>query len=577
MTSNESEETIGTILSGTSTTKATCLLKKEAERGIIEEGMLVVVRSHTKEGKRNLLARVETIQPIDESYERGGFLTEAIREGIPVPKDISRKFEVAELSLLFEIGKGQKEIRYPPLAGDDVLLIKDVKTLAPEIFGVKENDLIIKYGTLAGYKDLPVMLSIEALPMHLAFFGITGSGKSYNIGALIEKLANIKWKGEEKNEVIKHFPVLAIDPNGDYVDYWDHFIINGNLGAYPQIVRYVFSTSGLQKTLPKRYTKDPMQYLNLFNIDLNEFKDSPRNLAEAIIVYYAGDVSGRELQASALGALLKHMVDTGTIKDLNTLFINQKLYENLLSLVESPPQGISIASQTAEAIKRQLDTFRRDIVNTYPLLGKAQPFTRLTVDELVKKGGMIVIDFTAIGAPGYPIHVKQFIVYYIAYILFKRFVEYKQQEELQRSLLFVIEEAQNYCPNLAEYRIGYSLARDVLQQIATQGRKFGLCLCLVTQRPSYVDPVIISMCNTFFIHRIAPGDESFVRRVTGGLPESLEKKLTRLETGYVIIAGQAIKSGLPILAHIRMGIDRIVEQKAGKVDIVPGLPQKVLS
>jgi DNA helicase HerA-like ATPase len=190
---------------------------------------------------------------------------------------------------------------------------------------------------------------------------------------------------------------------------------------------------------------------------------------------------------------------------------------------------------------------------------------------------MIVIDFTAIGAPGYPIHVKQFIVYYIAYILFKRFVEYKQQEELQRSLLFVIEEDQNYCPNLAEYRIGYSLARDVLQQIATQGRKFGLCLCLVTQRPSYVDPVIISMCNTFFIHRIAPGDESFVRRVTGGLPESLEKKLTRLETGYVIIAGQAIKSGLPILAHIRMGIDRIVEQKAGKVDIVPGLPQKVLS
>jgi DNA helicase HerA-like ATPase len=82
------------------------------------------------------------------------------------------------------------------------------------------------------------------------------------------------------------------------------------------------------------------------------------------------------------------------------------------------------------------------------------------------------------------------------------------------------------------------------------------------------------MCNTFIIHRIAPGDEGFVRRVTGGLPESLEKRLTRLDTGYVIITGQAIKSGLPILARIRMGIDRIVEQKAGKVEIAPGLPQK---
>jgi DNA helicase HerA-like ATPase len=199
------------------------------------------------------------------------------------------------------------------------------------------------------------------------------------------------------------------------------------------------------------------------------------------------------------------------------------------------------------------------------------------VDELVKKGGLAVIDFTVIGAPGYPLHLKQFIVYYIAYLLFKRFVEYKQQEELQRSLLFVIEEAQNYCPNLAEYRIGYSLARDVLQQIATQGRKFGLCLCLLTQRPSYVDPVIMSMCNTFFIHRIAPGDESFVKRVTGGLPDSLERRLTRLDTGYVIITGQAIKSGLSLLVHIRKGIDRLVEQKAGKVETAPGLPEKTSS
>jgi hypothetical protein len=577
MTTPENEEVIGTILSGASTAKATCLLKMEAERGAIEEGMLVIIRSHTKEGKRDLLARVEAIQPVDESYERGGFLTEAIRKGMPVPKDISRKFEIAELSLLFGIGKGRREIRYPPLAGDEVLLIKDVKSLGPEIFGVNEDDLIIKCGTLSGYEDLPVMLSIEALPMHLAVFGITGSGKSYNIGAIIEKLASIKWKDERKNEVTKHFPILAIDPNGDYVDYWEHFIINGNLGAYPQVVRYVFSLSVVVKTLPKKWVKNPMEYIRLFNIDLNEFKGSPRDLAEAIIVYYAGDIAGRELQASALGALLKHMIDSGTIKDLNVLFTYRRLYENLINLVDNPPQGISIAPQTAEAIKRQLDTFRRDIVDNYALITKAQPFTRSTVDELVKKGGLAVIDFTVIGAPGYPLHLKQFIVYYIAYLLFKRFVEYKQQEELQRSLLFVIEEAQNYCPNLAEYRIGYSLARDVLQQIATQGRKFGLCLCLLTQRPSYVDPVIMSMCNTFFIHRIAPGDESFVKRVTGGLPDSLERRLTRLDTGYVIITGQAIKSGLSLLVHIRKGIDRLVEQKAGKVETAPGLPEKTSS
>jgi hypothetical protein len=568
--SNKNDEIVGTILSGSSTSKAICQVMMNAEGGTLKEGMLVIVRSYTREGKRDILARVETIKPIDESYEPGGFLTEAIRKGMTVPPDVSRRFEIAELELLFGIG-GSRDIRFPPVAGDKVLLIKDVKNLAMDVFGVREDDMIIKYGVLEGYKDLPVLLDVESLPMHIAVFGITGSGKSYNIGALIEKLSEIKWVKNGK-EIVKHFPVIAIDPNGDYVDYWDHFIMNGNLGAYPKITRYIFSLSSAL-TFPARQARNPNDFIKLFNVDLNIFKNSPRDLAEAIIVYYAADVAGRELQASALGALLKYMIDNKMIDDLNVLFTNKRLYDQLYHYVEEPPRGIPIHPQTALTIQRQLDTFRRDVVESYGLIGKThEPFTYSTVDELVNEGGMVVIDFTVASAPGYPLHLKQFIVYYIAYVLFRRFVEYKTKQVGQKSLLFIIEEAQNYCPNLAEYKIGYSLAKDVLQQIATQGRKFGLCLCLLTQRPSYVDQVVISMCNTFLIHRVAPGDELFVKKVTGGLPSSLERKLTKLDAGNVIITGQAIKSGLPILAYIRKGIDRKVEQKAGKVEIAQGLP-----
>jgi DNA helicase HerA-like ATPase len=573
---NKNDRIIGTILSGGSTSKAICQVMIDAEGGILKEGMLVIVRSYTKEGKRDILARVETIKPIDESYEPGGFLTEAIRKGMVIPPDVSRRFEIAELELLFGIG-GSRDIRFPPIAGDKVLFIEDVKTLAADVFGVKEDDMIIEYGVLEGYEDLPVLLDIESLPMHIAVFGITGSGKSYNMGALIEKLAEIRWRENERNTV-KHFPVIAIDPNGDYVDYWDHFIMNGSLGAYPKVIRYVFSLASALLAFPAKQVRNPNEFLKLFNVDLNVFKNSPRDLAEAIITYYAGDVAGRELQASALGALLKYMVDRKIIDDLNVLFVNKRLYDQLYRFVEQPPEGITIHPQTAQTIQRQLDTFRRDVVESYGLIGKTrEPFTYSTVDDLVNNGGMIVIDFTVSGAPGYPLHLKQFIVYYIAYVLFKRFVEYKITKQVgQKSLLFILEEAQNYCPNLAEYKIGYSLAKDVLQQIATQGRKFGLCLCLITQRPSYVDPVVISMCNTFLIHRIAPGDESFVKKVTGGLPTSLEKRLTKLSAGNIIITGQAIKSGLPILARIRKDIDRKVEQKAGRIEIAQGLPSKKL-
>lgn len=564
---NENRKVVGKILSGATTSRAICQLLKEKEGGNIKEGMLVIVRSLSKNGEqRDILARIESIQPIDESYEPGGFLTEAIRKGLHIPTDISRRYELAELELLFTIGSS-KEIKYPPLPGDSVLLIDDISRLAECIYGVKDDDNVIEYGTLDGYENLPVLFDIESLPMHLAVFGITGSGKSYNVGALIEKLSELKVR-KGGGSIETHLPIIAIDPNGDYIDYWDHYRRNGKLGKFPRVVRYVFTS-----TLPEaNISQKDYNYIRMFNIDLNVFKDSPRSLAEAIVLYHSADISGRELQVSALSALFAYLLEEKVVNDLNALFKTPHLYNTLINYIDNPPDNIHIHSSTAASIKSHLEFFKNDVVNKL-VATASEPFNFATVDKLVNDGGMFVIDFTVDGAPGFPLNLKQFIVYYISYVLFKRFIEYKSKGS-QKSLLFIIEEAQNYCPDLSEYKIGYSLARDVLQQIATQGRKFGLCLCLVTQRPSFVDPVVISMCNTYLIHRIAPGDETFVKKVTGGLPKSLETKLTKLETGKVIITGQAIKSGLPILASINKDRDRKVEQRAGKVKIIEGLPKK---
>ena len=48
------------------------------------------------------------------------------------------------------------------------------------------------YGTLTGYKNAPISLDIEKIPMHMAVFGTTGSGKSFDTGCLIEKFMGIK-------------------------------------------------------------------------------------------------------------------------------------------------------------------------------------------------------------------------------------------------------------------------------------------------------------------------------------------------------------------------------------------------
>ncbi|MCC6005041.1 MAG: ATP-binding protein, partial [Thermofilum sp.] len=152
--------------------------------------------------------------------------------------------------------------------------------------------------------------------------------------------------------------------------------------------------------------------------------------------------------------------------------------------------------------------------------------------------------------------VKQFVVGNVLALLFKKFTAYRVKGE-NRLLLFVIEEAQNYAPNTLVYPVGFSVAKKILASVATQGRKFGLCLGLVTQRPSYVDPIVMSMMNTFIIHRVAPGDVRFVSTVTGGLPRYIERRLTYMEPGLAVLTGQMNVFPYPVFVKI----DRRVSHK----------------
>ncbi|MEM3449569.1 MAG: ATP-binding protein, partial [Nitrososphaerota archaeon] len=221
---------------------------------------------------------------------------------------------------------------------------------------------------------------------------------------------------------------------------------------------------------------------------------------------------------------------------------------------------------TAVAIQRALQKFR-DIEVQHRLLSATFHFSYEFVDDLTRNREIAIIDFSADGAPGIPTTLKQITVAYLSSLLFKRFTEYKIRKK-ERYLMFIIEESQNYVPNLLTYNIGYSLAKQKLSWIATQGRKFGLSLCLITQRPSFVDPVVLSMCNTFFIHRVSPEDISFVDKVSGGLPAHLKRRLTYLERGEVIVVGQMSKLPFPVLIRVPK---RKVNHTAGTTDVLGAL------
>jgi DNA helicase HerA-like ATPase len=539
---------IGLVLSGSTTRKAVAQLYADYE-GRVREGELCFI--NLSEHQTKLLCRINKIVPFIEFFEEGDAWSEARRRMAQIPTEVSRKYYTLELEILGEIRGGRlSEATIPPSPGSEVLRIEDNEEILEIIRPKGEGKVFIEFGRLFGYKDIPFFLDVDAIPMHLAVLGVTGSGKSYTVGYLLEQLSNIEVEGGRKA-----LTSIVIDANGDYLDYYEaHHIKHQRIGSYVDVIRFVLNNS------PVRFSKG----VRVFSMNLDVFE--PREVAELIVTYYTGGQLN-ELQVAGLEMVLRRLKEDGY--QMTSLFLNDQDFEGkLIYNLEKLKDEKLIHDQTLRAIERALYKFKSDVVDKYGLIAyeKLVTFSSGLIDSVTnpKNPTLIVIDFSADGAPGAPLQLKQLIVAYITELLLKKFTEYKMRGA-DRVLLLIIEEAQNYCPNLETYPIGYSLARDNLAQIATQGRKFGLSLCLVSQRPSFVDQVVLSMVNTFIIHRVSAVDVPFVKRIAGGIPEVIEDKLTSFATGRAIVTGQMNKLGFPVIIDIPE--ERKVKPTIGKISV----------
>jgi uncharacterized protein len=115
-----------------------------------------------------------------------------------------------------------------------------------------------------------------------------------------------------------------------------------------------------------------------------------------------------------------------------------------------------------------------------------------------------------------------------------------------RPQLIVMEEAHRYLGKEDD-----SPARDMVQRIVKEGRKFGVGAMIVSQRPSEIDETILSQCGTFFALRLSNGNDR--SKVQAALPDNLSgvvDSLPVLRTGEAIIIGEAAR--LPIRCRVTL-------------------------
>jgi hypothetical protein len=106
-------------------------------------------------------------------------------------------------------------------------------------------------------------------------------------------------------------------------------------------------------------------------------------------------------------------------------------------------------------------------------------------------------------------------------------------------LLFVCEEAHRYAA--ADRNVGFGPTRKAVSRIAKEGRKYGVFLGLVTQRPAELDATIISQCNTLFTMRLAnERDQALLRSAVSDAAANLLSFVPSLGTREVLAFGEGV-------------------------------------
>ncbi len=431
-------------------------------------------------------------------------------------------------------------LRYPPQPATNAYR-PESGDIARVVLGElqQKQNRALNIATLSNRPEVDVKVDGHAIvTRHLAILAMTGAGKSWAARRIIEQLAR------------KNYPIVIFDPHGDYTGLADVLTLQKRVKlfyahlpvleeGFDDAARIINGLSG-EEMSPAQYDAFGMLFsvapklLDSENLSSGELKEILFDITKNpnIIKYpLRRDLFALSYIAEAAGILAKE-------KELSNE--RERLAE--LGFDEVRKLGARLAG-THRALARQLRraafALREMEYINRSRAGKAEPLPPER-NELVQYGQISVISLA-----GYTDEFQATLYTLIAQHLFKSRI----QGVLPYGYLLVLEEAHNFAPGQAEHP---AIARSITttKQIAQEGRKFGVGLILVSQRPSRLDETTLSQCNSYIIMRMVnPADQSYVRRVVETLAEDEARMLPDLDVGEAILSGQLIN--FPVLVKMK--------------------------
>ena len=415
----------------------------------------------------------------------------------------------ASVDLLGEISGGdrpkfQRGVTNYPTIGDavDLVTAEDLRT----VYAPSGSDQI-NIGTLQQDSSVIAYVDVEEmLSKHFAVLGSTGVGKSTSVSLLLNEILKARpnlrvFLLDVHNEYGRCFGdrALVLNPRNLKLPFW--------LFNFEEIVDVLFGgRPGVPEELDVLAEVIPMakglytQYQNSDRLGLKRV--DPKSGG------YTVDTPVPYRLADLISLIDERM---GKLENRSSRIIYHKLISRIETVRNDPRYTFMFDNANVGG-----DTMAEVISHLFRLPANGRP---MTIMQLA----------------GFPAEVVDSVVSVLCRMAF----DFGLWSDGVSPLLFVCEEAHRYAS--ADRNIGFGPTRKAVSRIAKEGRKYGVFLGLVTQRPAELDATIISQCNTLFAMRLANDrDQALLRSAVSDAAANLLSFVPSLGTREVLAFGEGV-------------------------------------
>ncbi len=427
--------------------------------------------------------------------------------------------------------------RSAPLPGHPVQIAPDDLL---ERFFTRNIPEGIEIGSLLNRPQVKVRADPNGLRRHLAIIAQTGAGKSYLAGLLLENLLQMGAN------------IIVFDPNSDYVCLRrarngepTPFAENVTVFRVPNIKGRRFSDEEIGGSEP--YT------VQFSKLDVDEIcalagiSSSSSNIRQAIkLSCQELDRANVDYRPQELLSKIKELAGDSSIDPYLEAQTRRflQLEEELVSLPLHEKKHRSISDDIQKGAERAIKYLENLLA--FDVWG----FRDVPIDRLIDPMRLSVIDLAGIERS-----VSEFVVDKTLREIWARATTGK----LPYPVFLVLEEAHTFIPQGSRS----SACAEIINRIASEGRKFKVFLIAITQRPHKIHQDTLSQCSSQIIMKLTnPEDQDAVKRAAENISASLFADLPGLNVGEAILLGTLTR--IPVM--IRVG-SRVSREGGSDIDL----------